>query len=213
MKDNQTKKLFIEYRAKGWSYSRIAKKLRIGKCTLVAWGDEFCNEISTLWDIEFEAICETFCLERKHRIKLLGSQLLRIRDELNKRSLDSLTTLQLFELLGRYSLLLKEDYMNVENAGLAREELANAMILSIRDSMPELAEIRGKLLRETAKKQQELKEGTSNELSRDGTYSEQEKKILSGKADEPDPEDEPEKPLSVQKHTTGGDWQSPKPKE
>ena len=60
MKDQETKEGFVELRAKGWSFDRIAQELRVSKQTLINWRREFALQISNLKAIELEALREKF---------------------------------------------------------------------------------------------------------------------------------------------------------
>ena len=48
MKDTETKNRFIELRAQGWSYSRIAAELKTCKQTLINWSRDFSIEIDNM---------------------------------------------------------------------------------------------------------------------------------------------------------------------
>jgi transposase len=45
MEDLETKMVFVELRAKGYSYYRISKEMDISKQTLINWGKELAREI------------------------------------------------------------------------------------------------------------------------------------------------------------------------
>ena len=71
---------FIEMRAKGNSFDRIAKKLEVNKKTLIEWSKVNHKEIRTLANLEKDALFESYKLNREHQIKSLGSQLTKIRE-------------------------------------------------------------------------------------------------------------------------------------
>ena len=50
------KQEFIELRAKGWSFDKIAKKLGKAKQTLIDWSKELQDEIANRKAIELEAL-------------------------------------------------------------------------------------------------------------------------------------------------------------
>src|SRR5215470_6202991 len=56
MYDTDTKSQFVELRAKGWSLSRIAKRLNIAQRTLVDWNRQEHEQIRALRAIECEAL-------------------------------------------------------------------------------------------------------------------------------------------------------------
>ena len=46
MKDSSVKEKFIQLRAKGLSFDKIAKQIKISKPTLLKWSEEFEKEIN-----------------------------------------------------------------------------------------------------------------------------------------------------------------------
>ncbi len=82
MKDEQTRERFIDLRAKGWSYSRIAKELKTSKQTLINWSKELSLEISNLRTVELEALQEKYYLLKEKRIELFGDKLKAVKKEL-----------------------------------------------------------------------------------------------------------------------------------
>lgn len=99
MKDQATKNRFIELRAIGWSYDRIAKELQVSKQSLIFWSKEFSLQISNLRAIELEAIQEEFCLLKRQRIEVLGQNLRAIKEELKKRDLAEIPAEKLINIL------------------------------------------------------------------------------------------------------------------
>lgn len=112
---------FIELRAKGWSYSRIAKKLKVSRSTLANWTAELEGEIASLKAMELEALYERYYLTKEGRIKLLGDQLKDIQAELKKRKLDRVSTEKLMELELKVFQSLKEEY--TESRPLSDQEI------------------------------------------------------------------------------------------
>ena len=99
MKDQGTKERFIELRARGWSFDRIAKELKVSKQTLIGWSKELAIEIANLKAIELEALREKFFLLKEQRIELFGERLKAIREELDGRDFKDMATERLIELL------------------------------------------------------------------------------------------------------------------
>jgi len=114
MKDQETKNRFIELRARGWSFDKIAKELKVAKQTLIDWSQEFQEEITNLKAIELEALQEKFFLTKEKRIELFGEKLKAIAEELDKRDLKDIPTDRLIELLLRYHRILKEEFTPLE---------------------------------------------------------------------------------------------------
>lgn len=111
---------FIELRAKGWSYRKIAKRLKVSTSTLTNWAKAFEQEIASLKAIELEALQETYYMAKESRIRTLGAQLKSIRAELGKRDLSEVSTEKLLELLLKVWAELKEEY--VEPRPLTEQE-------------------------------------------------------------------------------------------
>jgi transposase len=107
------KSRFIEMRAKGFSYLKIAKELRVSKNTLCTWGKDLEAEISTLRAMETETLIEEQLLHREGRIQRLGGTISRVRDELDKRNLSSVSTERLMDLLLRYHSEAREEIKEI----------------------------------------------------------------------------------------------------
>jgi len=102
---------FIEYRAKGWSYAKIARKLKVAKSTLASWASDLEEEIASAKAMELEALLERYYLLKESRIKLLGEQIKAMEKELKARDLTKVPTEKLLEILLKYHQQLKEEYV------------------------------------------------------------------------------------------------------
>lgn len=109
----EQKRRFIELRAKGHGYARIAKELSVSKSTLTNWNAELEAEIVRAKTVELEALQEEFYLLKEGRIRLLGEQLAAIRTEIGSRDLSKVNTGKLLELLLRFFTELKGEYVEV----------------------------------------------------------------------------------------------------
>jgi len=98
-------------RAKGYSYARVARELRVSKGTLAAWNGELEAEIARAKAVELEALQEEFFLLKEGRIRLIGEQLKAIQAEIGKRDLSKVNTDRLLELQLRYFDELKGEYV------------------------------------------------------------------------------------------------------
>lgn len=98
-----TKRRFIELRAKGWSYDKIAKELSKAKQTLIDWGKELEEEIANLKAVELEALYEEYYLLKEQRLQSLGNTLSKLREEIEGRDLSDLSTDKLLEIYLKYS--------------------------------------------------------------------------------------------------------------
>ena len=107
----ELKSQFVELRAKGWSYVKIARKLKVSKNTLANWGAELEGEIASLKAMELEALYEKSYMTKEARIKLLGAQLKEIQDELKKRGLEGVSTEKLLEMELKLYQALQAEYV------------------------------------------------------------------------------------------------------
>lgn len=117
----ELKDQFISLRAKGLSYAKIARKIKVSKSTLANWSSELEGEIASLRAMELEALYEKYYLVKEGRIKLLGDQLKDIQAELKTRKLDQVSTDKLLELELKVFQALKEEY--VEQRPLSEQEI------------------------------------------------------------------------------------------
>jgi len=109
MKDQESKSKFVELRAKGWSFDRIANELEISKRILINWGKELELDIRNLKAIELESLQERFYMRKAQRIELFGEKLQAVKSELDKRDLSQLPTDKLFDLFIKYANALNSE--------------------------------------------------------------------------------------------------------
>lgn len=86
---NEVKQQFVELRAKGNSYDRIASKLGVSKSTLIDWSRQLSVEIGNLRSVETDALIEKHKVAKVHQMEMYGLQLSKVRDELGKRDLSN----------------------------------------------------------------------------------------------------------------------------
>jgi len=102
VKDQDLKNKFVEMRAAGMSYAKIAMALHVSKNTLLRWSKDFAGEISKMKSARLEELCEKYLLAKERRVELFGEQVLRLREELADRDLSELGTPALLRLYLRY---------------------------------------------------------------------------------------------------------------
>ena len=117
----EVKSQFIELRAKGWSYVKIARKLKVSKNTLASWGNELDGDIASLRAVEMEALHEKYFMTKEARIQLLGEQLKEIKAELKRRGLEAVSTEKLLEMELKLYQALQAEY--VETRPLTEDEI------------------------------------------------------------------------------------------
>jgi len=107
----QKKSQFVQLRARGLSYAKIAKELKVSTSTLTNWNQELQEEISQAKAMELEALQEEYFILKEGRIKLLGDQLKAIQEEISGRDLSKVSTERLMDLQLRYFGELKTEYV------------------------------------------------------------------------------------------------------
>ncbi|MFC1635362.1 helix-turn-helix domain-containing protein [Planctomycetota bacterium] len=107
----EQKSRFVLLRAKGLSYAKIAKDLKVSTSTLTNWNQELLEEIAQAKSMELEALQEEYFMLKEGRIKLLGGQLKTIQEEISGRDLSKVSTERLMEFQLRYFGELKTEYV------------------------------------------------------------------------------------------------------
>jgi len=102
MNSNNIKMQFVELRARGLSYDKIAVQLKKSKQTLIKWSKELECEISNFQTIEFDALKEKYRLSKQSRIEIFGKMLEVIKHELEKRDLKKIPTEKLLIIYVKY---------------------------------------------------------------------------------------------------------------
>lgn len=109
METLETKERFVELRAKGWSFDKIAKELSKAKQTLIDWSKELKEEIANRKALELETLYESYYLQTASRLQTLGVLLTKIKDEVEKRDLSDVSTDKLLEIFLKYNSQVKEE--------------------------------------------------------------------------------------------------------
>ena len=105
----ETKERFIEMRAKGYSFEKIAKELSKAKQTLIDWSKELQDEIANLKALELEALYEKHYLLKEAKIQKYGAILSKITNELESRDFNKVPTGRLLELYLLYFERLSQE--------------------------------------------------------------------------------------------------------
>ena len=109
METTELRERFIELRAKGWSFDKIAKETGKAKQTLIDWSKELQDEIANRKALELEALYESYYLMRENRLQTFGAMLTKIKEEVERRDLSDVPTDKLLELLLKYNSQVKEE--------------------------------------------------------------------------------------------------------
>lgn len=99
MKTTDEKRQFIELRARGFSYDKIAADLKISKPTLLQWNEELAKEIANLSFLEYETLLSQYQLAKRQRIDAFAAMLERAIEELRLRSLEDLNIKDLLNVI------------------------------------------------------------------------------------------------------------------
>lgn len=103
------KEQLIELRAGGLSFQAIATELGIAKQTAINWVKELEVEIQNARAIALDALYEKHWMSKKARIELLSEQLIKVKDELSKRSLEDVGTDKLLDMQIKLLSVMKQE--------------------------------------------------------------------------------------------------------
>ena len=131
METIEQKEKFIELRAKGYSFDKIAKELGKAKQTLIDWSKELQEEIANLKALELEALYEKYYLLKETRLQTFGEMLNKIKKEVERRDLKDVSTDKLLDLLLKYNAMVKEEIVEplFKSSGEIRDEEIEREIL------------------------------------------------------------------------------------
>ena len=103
MKTVEDKQRFVELRAKGLSFERIAEELSVSKPTLIKWNEELFHEVQEAQFYELENLLENYKLMRKERFefycKLLSSALAELESRAAAGKLQEVPTEKLLSMV------------------------------------------------------------------------------------------------------------------
>ena len=131
METLETKNKFIELRAKGFSFDKIAKQLGKAKQTLIDWNKEFNQEILNLKALEIELLNEKYFLTKEKRIETFGILLNNLKSEIIKRDLTDVPTDKLLDLFLKYSNQIEKEIVKpvFKTSTEMREEVLDKELL------------------------------------------------------------------------------------
>ena len=134
MNSNNIKMQFVELRASGLSYDKIAKQLKKSKQTLIKWSKELECEISNFQTIEFDALKEKYRLGKQSRIEIFGKMLESIKTELLNRDLSKIPSDKLLQIFIKYLTFAQTE--DLEQLFMARETYAERDLRYLREWKP-----------------------------------------------------------------------------
>ena len=136
MESLEVKERFIELRAKGYSFDKIAKELGKAKQTLIDWSKDLKEEIANHKAIELEAIYEKYYLLKEHRLRTFGGVLNRLQDELMTRDLSEVSTDKLLDLYLKYQVQIREEIVEptyMDSTEIAEEKIDRELLQGLTD--------------------------------------------------------------------------------
>ena len=113
MKSMAEKQKFIELRAQGFSFDKIAQEMSTSKPTLLKWSRDYHKEIANLVYFQLEATLAQFRLEKGARVESMAALLSKALEELKSRSFAELSGKELLSIIDHASEKLQSELSNV----------------------------------------------------------------------------------------------------
>src|SRR5687768_13203457 len=101
MYDNETKDKFIELRAAGWSFERIAEELKLDKKTVLRWNEKFGARLENLRQLRLEGLQQRLVGSQHQRFADLVDEYQRYHTALKARNPDRIPQHTLFHMTCR----------------------------------------------------------------------------------------------------------------
>ena len=98
MHTQEMQQKFIERRAQGWTYVRIASELGVAKSTLVEWSRKFRFELNNQRALEMDELRSRILGTVQSRVGAFAEKLARVEQEIAKRDLEDVPTARLYSL-------------------------------------------------------------------------------------------------------------------
>jgi hypothetical protein len=98
MHSPEIRQKFVERRAQGWPFSRIATDLGVARSTLIEWSRQLRFEIQNRRAIELEDLSHRLLGNCQSRTSTLAARLALVDEELKKRDLSKVPTARLYSL-------------------------------------------------------------------------------------------------------------------
>lgn len=96
------KERFVELRAAGLSYAKIAADLAVSKPTLISWAKEMEVDLANARAMRRDETCQQYAVAREGRLQALGHTLDAVLAELSARDLSEVKTEGLLKLALAY---------------------------------------------------------------------------------------------------------------
>lgn len=109
MTDTETQERFIELRASGYSFDKIALELGVCKTTLLKLNRKLAGEVERLKFINFEALAEKHKMLKTSRLEALGKLLERVESAIGEADFSKLSPDRLVLLRLKLAESIKEE--------------------------------------------------------------------------------------------------------
>jgi len=123
-KTMEQKEQFIQLRAKGLSFDKIAEELEVSKPTLLKWSGEFLEEVAEAQFHELDNLLNEYKVHRRNRFEKNCKLLNAVYEELEKRT-DKLQKLSVPELAKLAEALEKKIEAETERSSILIEVPSN----------------------------------------------------------------------------------------
>lgn len=139
MKDQETIDKFIQLRAEGKSFDKIAKLIKVSKPTLLSWQKKYQNAIDDLKFIRYESILEKQKVTQEERVTRLAKELSHAWEVFEKKDYENLSKRELLLMIMRLERGLREEtaMLNSTIKKSSEEEEEEPKILIFRTNLIE----------------------------------------------------------------------------
>ncbi|MFC1717108.1 helix-turn-helix domain-containing protein [Candidatus Poribacteria bacterium] len=125
MRTQAERRKFIQLRAEGLSFDKIARRTGISKRTLLSWSRKYESEIADLKAQRLEALREQYCLSIEAKVQMWGKIVNEIEPELARRRLSNVTSERLLDMLIKAQNKLEQAYVDPESRSESEIKLPN----------------------------------------------------------------------------------------
>ena len=132
----EDKSKFIELRALGYSFDKIAEETGISKPTLIKWQVAYASELEEARYTEIESIFHQYHVMRKNRVETQARLLQAVNEELEKRTQANQLQNMETDKLVKVAVLLEERLLKaVENVQVTVQGSLSAGLKSMEDTV------------------------------------------------------------------------------
>lgn len=135
LKTNETRERFIQLRAKGLSYSSIAKQIKVSKSTCSNWEKELKDQISQLKSDRLDDLYQEYGMLKEARIASIGKVLNKIDQAIDEADFSMMTPSQLLDFRLKYQKALNDEYVPTTTNS------AKGNMIEVQTRLLELAEL------------------------------------------------------------------------